>query len=490
MKFPLPRHPYPSVVLSPRDIQQLDSLTNALLDQAVAEFEDFVHVRNRHVDTNKWNHLKTRENMHVYRAVGDHSDDPHLNKLELLMDATTGSELPISRLSMKGNNRLLGVGSIVGTLPDLLYCASAHNEDEMQIRTSYSNDECVDWRVLHKLREGSPDNPFRMHAIKWYVKSSPGVTKLVVRPRDCVLLDCVGEMTLPSGERIGYFMYHSINIPGCEPMDGFVRGLISAMYLFRTKGPNTIEVFMRSVCEMGGNVNDSIAALSVANGLIAMWKMPWGGQNKKLAWLLKQQRLKGKKPAKPAKSSQCGLCKKGYSIIRTAAACELCRQQVCSSCVTVRKISHVRSTRELVQISTAFCKNCITQASMLNATEIAHQEFVEKELHSRISSSVSSSGSRDASQTPNSSGSWTSRTAPHGVDSSTVSIETEEDWERQYQVGYKVSSGESSLVSQPSPASMDPHKMHLVAQMSQLRLAAEQTYQITKENEQVMNRAQ
>ncbi|TMW69796.1 hypothetical protein Poli38472_001952 [Pythium oligandrum] len=495
MKFPLPRNPFPPVQLSPEYVEQLELLIQSILDQTVTEYEQFVSIRNRVVDKTKWKHLKSRENMHVYRAVGDHSDDQHMNSHELLLDASSSSTMPVSRMNMKGGSRLLGVGSIVGSLSDFLYCAVSRTEDEMQLRTSYVPDECVDWRLLKTLSSATDDNPFKIHAIKYHVKAAPGASSMVVRPRDFVMLDCVGQMDLPNGERVGYIIYHSVEIPGCEPMEGMVRGQVSCSYILRSKPGNSIEVYMRSICEMGGNMNDSIAAVSIANALISHWKMPWGGQNKKLAWMLKQQRRKGaKKAPKTGKSDKCPLCTKSFSIMRSATSCELCRGQVCSSCLTVRKISHVRPARELVQISTGFCVNCITQASMFNATDIARQEFVSKGYDTMSRTTVSSSMSSAAS-TPShhpysmdssSSDSWsvTPMSRMQEVDSNSIHIETVDDWEKTQLQPY---SGESSVVSQPSPASMDPHKMHLLIQMNQLRLAAEQTYQITKENERAMN---
>ncbi|TMW69816.1 hypothetical protein Poli38472_001972 [Pythium oligandrum] len=504
MKFPLPRCPFPPVHLTPEYAEQLELLIQSLLDQTVAEYQEFVQVRNRVVDKAKWKHLKTRENMHVYRAIGDHSDDQHMNSHELLLDASSASAMPVSRMNMKGGTRLLGVGSIVGNLADLLYCAVTHTEDEMQIRTSYVPDECVDWRVIYTLSAATQENPFKIHAIKYHVKAAPGAASMVVRPRDFVMLDCVGQMDLPNGERVGYIIYHSVDIPGCEPTEGLVRGQCSATYILRARPGNSVEVYMRSISEMGGNMNDSIAATSIANALISSWKMPWGGQNKKLAWMLKQRRKQGgKKPAKSDKSDRCQLCAKSYSLMRAATCCELCRERVCTSCLTVRKISHVRPARELVQISTGFCKNCITQASRLDATEIAIQEFVPKGLahlsSSTANSSVSSNGSFDGTRSPapynhpsNGSDSWSATPVSQmqHIDPNNIHIETEEEWERQYQrnaLGLTRSSGEDSIVSQPSPAGVDPHKMQMMMQMNQLRLAAEQTYQITKENARAMN---
>ncbi|TMW62238.1 hypothetical protein Poli38472_009731 [Pythium oligandrum] len=496
MKFPLPRSPFPPVHLSPVQEQQYEHLIQALLDQTVSEYQSFVHVRNRVVDLTKWKHLKSRESMHVFRAFGDHSDDQLLNSQELLLDASSSSSLPISRMKMKGGSRLLGVGSIVGNLNDFLYCAVTHTEDEMQTRTSYVPDECVDWRFLYKLSGPTHDNPFKIHSIKYHVKAAPGATSYLVRPRDFLMLDCVGQMNLPNGERVAYIIYHSVDLPECEPPGGMVRGQISCCYILRQRTANSIEVYMRSICEMGGNVNDAMAATSIANALISHWKMPWGGQNRKLAWMLKQQRKRGTPEVRGAKSDHCQLCRKSYSLMRAATCCELCRKKVCTSCLTVRKISHVRPARELVQISTGFCKNCITESLLLDASEIAIQEFVAKgDTHrsmSTVNSSVSSYGSSEGIRSPRSfsqasgdSDVWSGSSRSQQIDPSIIHIETDEDRERQYQHNPLISvrtSVEDTIANQSFLTNGDPNNTKLLMQMNNLRLAAEQSRQATKGN--------
>ncbi|TMW69802.1 hypothetical protein Poli38472_001958 [Pythium oligandrum] len=494
MKFPLPRSPFPRLQLTPEYVTDLEQLTQSLLDQMIAEYEQFVHVHNRAIDRTKWKHLKSRENLHIYRAFGDHSDDQHLVMQEQLLDASSSTSMRVSRMDVKGGNRLVGVGSVVGNLSDLLYASSTHTEDEMQIRTSYVPDECVDWRVLYKLCDAAHDNPFRTHTIKYHVKSTPGATGIGVRPRDFVVLDCTGETTLPSGERVGYSIYHSLDVPGCGSVEGMVRAQISCAYLFRPQSTNSVEVFMRSICEMGGNMNDSLAATSLANGLISIWKMPWGGQNKKLSWMLRQQRRNGgKKPAKTRSSSdRCPLCKKSYTLLRSATKCELCGEQICSSCLIVRKISHVRPVRELVQISTGFCKHCITQASLIDAADIARKEYVPKQSVKR-STGNSSASSNDSGQTPHSysqdstgSEGWNSTSSR--VDLSSSHVETVDEWEQaQCNPHGTLYSPAAIQVSQHTPVGVDAHQMQLFMQMNQLRIAAEQTYQITKENGRVMH---
>ncbi|TMW69862.1 hypothetical protein Poli38472_002018 [Pythium oligandrum] len=473
MRFPLPRSPFPPLQLSPAQVREFELLTQALIEQTVDEYQHYVHVQNREVDKTKWKHLKTRENMSVFRAFGDHENDPHLLSHESLM---TPQAAVSQRHAIKGGVRLLGVGSIVGNLADLMFAATTVNDGDMKIKSSYIPDECVDWRLLSTLKHGTEEDPFLRHTIKWVVKSPPGAASVVFRPRDMILLDFNGQVELPDGERLGYMMHHSVEIPECGEVDGLVRCHLSACYLFRAQGPNSVEVYMRSLVEGGGKSPELVTAISTGNGLIATWKLPWGGQNKKLAWMLKQaaakrQRKSGRDaPAfgrlrEKKTKDECPLCQKSVSMLRSVASCELCLEQVCSRCLTVRKISHIRRSGELVQVATAFCKQCITEASLLDTTEVVRKTCVPRgdEL---VYDGYTHSYSTAWSMTP------MSRVQNHSLQ-----LESTEDWERQQR---------SQGVAHGTREYQDQEDEPLWKQMNQLYIQAEQAYQMTRQNGDAM----
>ncbi|TMW69799.1 hypothetical protein Poli38472_001955 [Pythium oligandrum] len=500
MKFPQPHSPFPPLQLSPAEIDSLLQLEETLIDQTIAEFDQFAYIQNRVVDRTKWKHATTRDNLQIYSAIGDHSEDYHLIMHEQLLDssASTSSSrtMSTSRMDVKGGMRLMGFGSLVGNINDFLFCDVTRSDDDMQIRSSYVPDGCIDWRLLLTLRGATLDNPFRMSTIKYHVKGIQGATGIGVRPRDFVMLDCAGEKTLPNGERVGYSIYHSLDIPGCEPREGMVRAQVSCSYVIRQRGSNSVEIYMRLLCEMGGNINDSIATLTIATAYAGVWMTPWGGQNKKLAWMLKQQRRNGsKKQSNPRTSDRCHVCKKSFSLLRSATRCDLCREHACSKCLIARKISYVRPVRQLVQVPTKFCKHCIMQASLIDASEIARKENVPKEVASR-SEGNSDASSNDSFRKPHSDshhsvGSDDSSPSPSSGPSD-ITVETVEDWE-QAQANprgtvYSYSSDDPEANQQAS-VNVDDYQTQLWMKMEQLRLTAEQTYQLTKDNERVMHGA-
>ncbi|TMW69860.1 hypothetical protein Poli38472_002016 [Pythium oligandrum] len=279
MKFPLTRRPFAPLQPTAAELAELDRIANHMPQETVDEYEQFVHVQNRKVDTSMWKHAKTRENMSVYKATNRHSTYPAQPRQR---------DLTYTATQLTGGIPMIAVGSIVGNLADLMYTATAFNDGDMKIRTSYILDEVVDWQLLCTLKEGTTEDPFRRHSIKWMVKEAPGLASTIVRYRDMVFLDCIGQLQLPSGERVGYVIYRTIDIPECPEIKGIVRADVSACYLLRPQGPNSMEVYMRSQIDAKGNSPDAVTAVSAANALIAIWRMSWGGQNKKLGWMLEQ----------------------------------------------------------------------------------------------------------------------------------------------------------------------------------------------------------
>ncbi|TMW69801.1 hypothetical protein Poli38472_001957 [Pythium oligandrum] len=496
MKFPRPHRPFPPLQLRPEYIDSLIQLEQSLVDQTIAEYDQFAYIQGGVVDKSKWKHVTSRDNLHIYSAIGDHSDDYHLIMQEHLLDssASTSSSrvMATSRMDVKGGMRLMGVGTVAGSLSDFLFCDATRSTEDMQIRTSYVPDDGMDWDFVYELRGATWDNPFRTSAIKYHVIATTGTAGIGVRPRDLLMLDSAGETTLPNGERVGYSIYHSIEVPGCGPVEGIVRMQLSASYIYRSRGPNSVEIYMRELCEMGGKLNDSVATLSMANSLVSVWKTAWGGQNKKLAWMLNQQRRNGAhKQSEVRTSDRCHMCKKGFSLLRSETECDLCKEHICSKCLVVRKISYVRPSRKLVQVPTRFCKHCIMQASLIDTADIARKEFVRKEMDSCSEGSISESIRNPHSESQNSTGSNDSSLSPSSVPSD-ITVETVEDWEKaQFNprgTVYSYSSDEA-LANQQPLANVDNYQSELMTRMEQLRLAAEQTYHLTKENERFMNSA-
>ncbi|TMW57639.1 hypothetical protein Poli38472_003564 [Pythium oligandrum] len=469
MKFPLEIEPFAPVEATPERIAELENLAHVLLNETIVEWDHFVHVQNRVVDKKRWKHVQTRENTTVYKDMHHGKSDPVPQYPGTPSTVGAGSGL-----------RLLSVGTMVGNLEDFMLGTTTTTTDQMRIRRSYNDDECVDYRVLNVWREPTVDDPFVVHSLRWYVKEVRGVNA-IVKSRDLVLLDCAGIHQMPNGERLGYIILHSVDVPECREIPGLIRCQLSACYIFRQSGSNSVEVYLRSMVEPGGKIIDSLATFSSAIALISTWKLPWVGQNRKLTWMMTQPasvraEMLGKAitATKSARKDKCSLCLKRITLLRRVSACELCMDSVCSRCLTVRKLSYIRRNGDLVQVPTAFCKNCIMWSTNLDASEVGRALSVYHERKSSVEVNLGLVKLLSAQRN-------TTSTTDEGcvsqeLEAGNLHVETEDEWERRQALGRSPSSSTGSESAQDV----------MMMQMNQLVLAAEQAYQMTQQNTEAM----
>ncbi|GLD97938.1 hypothetical protein PINS_up006635 [Pythium insidiosum] len=406
MKFPLAEHPFHAVDLTEEQSREYENVTNAILDETLEEYHRFVHLDNRTLHKKRWKPVKNRENLTVYKEL-DRS------VLRVPTRVPSGSVTAPSPLSTSGHSsasssttsstitsnmhewklpKLLGVGTIVGTLEDVMYGVAAPDVKTMLLRSSYVQDELVDGGVLYQIKGAIEDDPFRFLGIKWLVKAHPTGINAIVAPRDTVVIDAVGIRIDTNGERIGYHVFHSVELPECPELKelGILRGYLSSCYLFKQLRNGTVEVYMKSYCEPGGNLPEAVATLSVANALIGCWKSVRCSHGKKLAWMIKNaaaERIKRSKETgqnlnakdtttSTGKKYDCELCHGTFRAYKSSNGCQICLKVICTRCQSAQKVSHMQRGLQVKQSSVVVCKDCITRCSQLNAQDVARTEFV------------------------------------------------------------------------------------------------------------------
>ncbi|KAG2897061.1 hypothetical protein PC128_g20424 [Phytophthora cactorum] len=58
--------PFPDVRVSELERQELIDLVDVYVEDYVKKYEEFVQVRKRKVDKRRWEHVKSKDNLHVY----------------------------------------------------------------------------------------------------------------------------------------------------------------------------------------------------------------------------------------------------------------------------------------------------------------------------------------------------------------------------------------------------------------------------------------
>lgn len=382
MKFPLAAPAFPPVELSAAEREAFEALAARKLAEALAAFDAFRSADRQVVDRARWKPVKTREGVTVFRERL-----PRRHKQSGEHGEGAAWRLP----------RLLGVGTLLGTLDDVMYGTMSPSASSVMVKADYCEDEVVDAQVLHEMRGPTLARPFQFLGLKWLVKRHPVGLDAVVLPRDLVYLETTGVVDRADGSRVGHFLIHSVDLPercGCLRRDlGIVRSRISSCFLFRERAPSSggggprVDVFMTGQVEPNGHVMDRAALVSAASGLMCFGRAVLYAQHRKLAWRLRtsksQQQLAVDKPSSrpDAPPHRCCVCARPFGTFAGSAsssACEMCgTRALCSRCVVSKTLSFVGGGNDRVthRVPVTLCRPCILVTSRADAATIAREEI-------------------------------------------------------------------------------------------------------------------
>ncbi|KAG7378037.1 hypothetical protein PHYPSEUDO_010622 [Phytophthora pseudosyringae] len=372
-KFPLPREAFLPVSLSLEEQEALEALAGRQL--ALAERQLDQHVQRDHsaVDTRRWKPLKTRERIAVFRERSSAAFHRQCHRRSQLQ-SESDEDWPLPQL--------LAVGTLDGTLEDVVYGIHTPTAAHVMAKAIISDDEVVDAQVLQELQGATVAHPFRFLGLKWLVKAHPAAMGAVVLPRDVVYVEHTGIKRRADGSKLGHLLIHSVDLPQCPELRrelGIVRARVSSCVLLRQRenDPRRVDVFMTGRVAAQGRVLDSLALLSTANGLTYFWKAGVCAQRRKLAW-----RLQHKRKLPPAGASVspalCPLCLKGLDhAFRSPTRCEMCGVRMCSRCSVTQKLLFPGAfgSKETHLVTVELCAPCISRTTEEDAVAIARQEI-------------------------------------------------------------------------------------------------------------------
>ncbi|RLN56743.1 hypothetical protein BBJ29_006006 [Phytophthora kernoviae] len=360
-------NPFPELKLSPSDTGNLHEIASSILEANVQRYETFQTKDHNKVDLNHWKVLKTKEQTTVYTAR--HHDAHHSSTHST--HGSNSSDLP----------SLLSIGTTVGALEDMMFGVINPTLESMRIKASYV-DDLSGAAVLANLEEPTLEDPFRSLVVKWMELDIPLHTTSLVKNRDYVYVEATGMVSLPSGERVGYHVLHSVNFPQTHNLPGRVRADMSICGLFRQVRPNAIEVFVTGVMDPGGDMIRMLVVPSIAAVFLSTLKYAHCGQMKKLAWMLEKRYTEAKELGTPNREHICVTCsapitnRKIGDFGKSSSTCKLCFGYVCHSCKIERKLSFVTPDLLLAQRKVTFCAVCLNDAIRENAIGAARAQII------------------------------------------------------------------------------------------------------------------
>ncbi|KAG3241394.1 hypothetical protein PI124_g13733 [Phytophthora idaei] len=231
----------------------------------------------------------------------------------------------------------LMIGTFPGDLESVMFGLQSSTEDTTRLRASYLDDNLVDEKLLAApLESPSYDNPLRSCTLRWRgLRSGTAAAKVASgkifssRAIETVYIESTGITALGNGERVGYELLQSVEVPGLGGFskNGRRQAIISYCYVYRQPSPDVMEVFM-----LGSTSRDGV----LLGGALA----------------------------------------KMHSLHRLCSACD---ERVCASCTAYRQMRFALPFRRKVTRSKlAFCGRCLQRAEETSPLTVAAFEAMEQ----------------------------------------------------------------------------------------------------------------
>lgn len=269
---------FPPLELSMDEQRHYRDLARGLVWETLAHYDAYDRPGQRRLDKKRWKAVKTREDLTVYKERDAKSK------------IRSGSAVEMERLAAddwQAPKLLLGVGTIAGSLDDVMYGVATPDAASMLLKAQIVRSSLIDGSVLAQIRAPTPQEPYRFLGIKWFVKGPPQSLRGFVWPRDLVFVESTGVMVRTNGDRIGYQLLHSVDIPGYGPLENqsLTRGRISSCTIFRElPSGRKVDVYVRGYVEQHGKLLDSFALKAASTGFLSSWNAVECGHVRKLLW--------------------------------------------------------------------------------------------------------------------------------------------------------------------------------------------------------------
>lgn len=307
---------------------------------------------------------------------------------------------------------LLGVGSVIGSLDDVMFGVAAPDCASMALKAAYSHEDVLDGDVLCAIEGPSQRSPFRFLGIKWLVKATGGTKQRFVSPRDLVYLEATGVITRGDGVRVGYQVMHSVDLAGCPELlesHDLVRSRCESVHLFVEINDKMVDVYMKAKVTPNGRISESAALQSCANSLLYVGKTVQCSQSKKLSWRLECSGDKRPVRRNINGATQCSICSKSFGRFhRQGGECKLCHAAMCSKCCVERTLKNVDATgnrRHTCKFVTTrvveLCTGCIAITNQDNAMSLAREQVMSGRFGRVAKGSPLPPGLRRGSSDPN-----------------------------------------------------------------------------------------
>ncbi|RLN87068.1 hypothetical protein BBJ28_00009473 [Nothophytophthora sp. Chile5] len=385
MKFPLPACPFQPLELSDNEKATLKSISDGILSETMEEYERLLTQGQGVLDIERWKLIKRKESLAAYQdrcalAVSLQATSSTSKPTEDDPIAPPPAPTPTLSAPIKTPpQRVLWLGTINCDLDDLMLGVVNQNSDMWKIKSSFVEDNGLDYTLLASITTRTTEKPFEGLQLKWTANDmGPMMAKPIMRPRDFVFLESTGITSSNTGEQIGYHIMHSLELPGVPELPEYklIRGKLEMYHLFRQKSKGVVEVYARALCDLQGDMPANSVTLFSAEAMSTLPLSALCATKHKVMWLLHTM-----EPCESGKPSLdlCSVCTKDLSkslLPFMNKSCRICSGRICSRCRIPKRLSFLnRRTRGVVKRNIDVCTRCVHTAAHLSALAVAQGEL-------------------------------------------------------------------------------------------------------------------
>ncbi|OWZ17216.1 hypothetical protein PHMEG_0008878 [Phytophthora megakarya] len=342
--------PFQPLALSSSDTNQLQRIAKTILAANLDRYQRFLDVDKAKVNPNAWKLVKTSHRTRVYL---ERQHRPSFTPFQV----NTADDNSVLQ-------PMLCVGSTSGKLDDVMLGI-------VNPPSSCVND-LSQATLLSRLKLPTTANPFRSVEMKWMELN---VRAKGARNHDFVYVEATGSQRLANGERVGYQLLHSVDIPEVHRLSGRVRAQLSVCSFFRQTNKTSVSVYVLGMMNpMDERVRRVVLPYFVNTLLSTFKRAPTADVSRnKLPPSPQKHDSEGRtRRESTSQEDNCVSCstKRSWRLGKTAI-CNVCSGYVCNSCKVVEELSFMTPELEMTRRKVTFCSSCAIDE---NVTEFSFTE--------------------------------------------------------------------------------------------------------------------
>ncbi|RLN57550.1 hypothetical protein BBJ28_00001649 [Nothophytophthora sp. Chile5] len=399
----LPLHPgfFGDVQVSATKQQGYRSLVRRRVNALLADEQRFAERQQRNqprLHPAEWKFVGSQGELQMYRRR---------RRRRSLRELATQEDCPeAARAVENGQPSMLTIGRVAGSIEDILFGLFDTTQEEMQTTMAYLHGS-MNSALLNTLELATPEDPMHYLGLKWVLTKGPATA--IITPRDVCCLEAMGLERDASGRRYGYLVLHSVDLDECPPFDrkklNAIRAKMFFSCLFRETTPGYVDVLVRGIFEMGGDIPRVAMPHATAAFMGGLFNAVGCAEAKKLTLLARRNVRTGRNHGVALPNAAvCAVCiKRGRSGLFSGVrlhACRVCGVAICLKCSVKHKRLFLGPERPCS--ACVCCPKCAMEAQRMTGLRPAESEYsvVAEYYRRRAASSSSSSTSTDALAPP------------------------------------------------------------------------------------------